>query len=344
MVFGLWLVKMYYLKELILFVSFGVFIYEVVRLSGYKNEMEVTYSGKQNDSIPAISICTFMEHLQRNCHEKESGNGSSKWETDEDDCQMEHCEHSPSFVNKTIRELFEFERRCSFLNQTHLKYVYNNTYSMANNVTTYLNFGLFCKLYDFGNITNHNEGFFKINSTDSDNHKITVFMHEPTAYPTELNLKVGGFVFNFFNEPQTAYRPITQFSPFKIYFSEFKNNTEAILIIVELNKIYRKRDNVLLYEFFNLFSNESQVDFNNSRDCYEFCLKSHNFSMPRFLYLEDEPNYTILDYRKEPGFEAIEKDCRKRCVIDDLVESYFKTEKITFNSDLSVQNKTLTFR
>ena len=182
---------MYYLKQFILLLSFGVLIYQIAYLSSYKNEMEVTYESKQNDTLPAISICTFTEYLQKNCDELGfKTNGSTKIK-----CEMGHCEHNPSsFLNKTTRELFEFERRCSFLDQRHLNYCHNNTFHIASKVTPYLNFGLFCKLYEFDNPENHNEGFFKVNSTDNEKHRIVVFMHERGCYPTDLNLKVSWFI------------------------------------------------------------------------------------------------------------------------------------------------------
>lgn len=292
---------MYYLKQIILLLSFAVLIFEITRLSSYKNEMEVTYESKELDRLPAISICTYMSYMQKNCV------GGAK-STTANSCGVEHCDHSPSFINKTTRELFEFERRCAFLTDQYLMYVFNNSYSSATNVTPYLNFGLFCKLYEFPQIEkNYNDGFFKINSTDD--HKITIFVHENGSYPVNLNLKV--------------------------YFSEFKNNQKAILILLELNKVLRESG--------NLFRRSKQIEFNSSRDCYQHCFKSYNFSKYDFLYLEHEQNYTILDYKLEDGLDAIESTCSQRCEFDDIFESYFKTEKITFNSDLSVRNKTLTY-
>lgn len=93
----------------------------------------------------------------------------------------------------------------------------------------------------------------------------------------------------------------------------------------------------------NLFTRQRQIEFNSSRDCYQHCFKSYNFSKYDFLYREHELNYTLLG-QEEEDVPEIEGICRQRCDFDDIYEAYFKTEKITFNSDLSIRNKTLTYR
>ena len=198
------LVTMYYLKQTILLLSFVILILEISRLTSFKNEMEVTYVDKQSDPLPVVSVCTFMEYLQKNCENKKLQNGDGLKTSPKIDLETEgnaragiarereHCEHNPTFLNKTTRELFDFERRCAFLDEHHLIYVFNNTYHKAVNITAYLNFGLFCKLYEFdSNLINHNDGFFKIDSADDSKYKVTIFMHEKITYPTDINLKVS---------------------------------------------------------------------------------------------------------------------------------------------------------
>lgn len=177
---------MYYLKQIahfILLLSFIYLTFEISYLASYKTEMEVIYEKKEKDRLPVVSICTYMGYMLENCDGTKKSHGTNI-------CGREQCEHSPSFVNKTTAELFEFERKCAFLTDQHIIYVFNNTYTKATNVTPYLNFGLFCKLYEFSKVEkNYNDGFFKINSTNE--HKITIFIHEKDAYPVNLNLKVS---------------------------------------------------------------------------------------------------------------------------------------------------------
>ena len=258
--------------------------------------MEVVYEPKVNYKLPVISICSYYESLQENC-------GHSNKE----DTNLKGNDFTLLY-NKTVKELFEFEHNCSFLNSTHLIYIHNNTHHQANKIKPYLNFGLFCKMYEFENIKkNHNDGFFKIDSTHD--HKLVAFMHENDNYPIDVNLK--------------------------LYFSEFKNNQKAILILLELNKVIRSRD--------NLFFSEKHLEFNNNKTCNQNCFqKSFKFSKYNFLYENEAEDYFIEDPKNNiKNSNRIEQECFERCRFGDIFESYFKIEKITYNGDL-IDNKTMT--
>lgn len=173
-------------------------------------------------------------------------------------------------------------------------------------MTPYLNLGLFCKLYEFNVTKNHNDGFFKIDSMHR--YKLIIFIHEIGTFPVDTNLK--------------------------LFSSEFTNNTETILILLELNKVIRSRSS-------SLFTGEIS-NFNNTKDCFIDCFKKHNISKHNFRYLKDEKNHLILDQYHSKSYDLIQAKCKKSCNFGELFESYFKIEKITFNCDMITSfNKSL---
>ena len=278
--------------------------------------MEVNYKEKETENLPVISICTFYEYLRLNCEKSDVYkllNPSKKVDRmilSSKVCDLDDCANNQAFMNKTTGDLFEFEKRCNFLNDKYLVYVHNITEIHATNVTSYLNLGLFCKLYQFNVDKNYKDGFFKISSTNK--HRFTVFMHEQGTYPVDVNSK--------------------------IYFSEFKNMNETILILVELNKMITSS---------SLFvSNKS----GSVKACFQDCLKKKNISRYNFLYLNDGADYTISDYGRKGRFNETEQDfeaeCKGKCDFDEHLPSYFKLDKITnnCNSIASLLNKSMHYQ